>query len=115
MAERLIDAGNRCAFTTSIVKRPAARGERRDRATPSGNRRNLRGRVPFVAGPQQIREVILGDAGLLAQIPATTIIDLSTIHRAQSADREAALAKGVHYLDAPVSGGRVGARAGNSR
>ncbi|MSQ67714.1 MAG: NAD(P)-dependent oxidoreductase [Gammaproteobacteria bacterium] len=65
-------------------------------------------------GPKQIEEVMLGAEGLLAHaLPATTIVDLST--NALALNRQlaaAAQARGLHYLDAPVSGGKVGAVAG---
>ncbi|MGD9600381.1 MAG: NAD(P)-dependent oxidoreductase [Gammaproteobacteria bacterium] len=65
-------------------------------------------------GPPQIEEVLLGAGGLLAYArPAAVIVDLSTnslaLNRRIAA---AAAARGVHYLDAPVSGGRAGAAAG---
>ena len=62
-------------------------------------------------GPPQIREVVAGDNGLLThrgRIEA--IVDLST--NAIALNRElaaAAEAIGIHYLDAPVSGGKVAA------
>ncbi|MSR14063.1 MAG: NAD(P)-dependent oxidoreductase [Gammaproteobacteria bacterium] len=65
-------------------------------------------------GPPQISEVVLGAEGLLAHAGAlSTIIDLST--NSIALNREIAgiaHAKGIQYLDAPVSGGKVAAREG---
>jgi 3-hydroxyisobutyrate dehydrogenase len=68
--------------------------------------------VTMVGFPSEVRQVILGDDGVLAGARAGAIvIDMST--SAPDLAREihlAALAKGVHAIDAPVSGGDVGAR-----
>ena len=58
--------------------------------------------------------VLLGQGQLLAQLPAgTLVIDCSTIAAATSRKvAEAAQAKGVQFIDAPVSGGTGGAIAG---
>lgn len=64
--------------------------------------------------PQDVEEVALGEGGVLSGARAgTALFDLSTtdpdtIHRIS----EAARAKGVAVLDAPVSGGVAGAEAG---
>jgi 3-hydroxyisobutyrate dehydrogenase len=68
--------------------------------------------VTMVGFPSEVRQVILGDDGVLAGARAGAIvIDMST--SAPDLAREihlAALAKNVHAVDAPVSGGDVGAR-----
>jgi len=66
-------------------------------------------------GPQQIEEVALGDAGLIARMqPGAAWIDLSTNNLAVAEKiRTAAEARTIDILDAPVSGGDEGARAGN--
>lgn len=65
-------------------------------------------------GPAQIREVMLGEDGLLAHArDGAIVVDLSTNALALNREiAEAAAARGVSYLDAPVSGGRAGAEAG---
>jgi 3-hydroxyisobutyrate dehydrogenase-like beta-hydroxyacid dehydrogenase len=71
-------------------------------------------------GPKQIEAVALGDDGLgddgmIAQMqPGTVWIDLST-NNLEVAEkiRTAARARTIDLLDAPVSGGDEGARAGN--
>ncbi len=62
----------------------------------------------------EVREVLLGPQGALATLrPGSVVIDMSTI--APQAAQELAAAcreRGVDYLDAPVSGGTVGAERG---
>jgi 3-hydroxyisobutyrate dehydrogenase len=65
------------------------------------------------AGPQ-VREVYFGADGVLAHVrPGALLIDCSTIEveTARAVAAEAA-AKGFQMLDAPVSGGVIGAEAG---
>jgi 3-hydroxyisobutyrate dehydrogenase len=64
--------------------------------------------------PDDVRAVHLGDAGLLAAAaPGTVLVDMSTSDPALAASLAAsAAARDVHVLDAPVSGGDVGARDG---
>ena len=65
------------------------------------------------AGPQ-VREVYLGPDGVLAHArPGALLIDCSTIdvETARAVAAEAA-ARGLQMVDAPVSGGTVGAEAG---
>ena len=64
--------------------------------------------------PENVEEVSLGEGGILSGAsPGTTIFDVSTtdpdtIYRISERCKE----KGVQILDAPVSGGTVGAEAG---
>lgn len=64
--------------------------------------------------PDTVEEVYLGENGLLTGArPGTILADHGTV--SPSLNRkiyEAARAKGVHFLDAPVSGGPMGAEAG---
>jgi len=67
----------------------------------------------MVGFPEDVREVVLGDAGVVAgSRPGTTVVDMTTSSPdlAQIIYRDCA-AKGIKALDAPVSGGDVGARA----
>ena len=66
-------------------------------------------------GPKQIEEVALGDNGFVAQMKsAAAWIDLSTNNLALAEKiRVAAQTFAIDILDAPVSGGDEGARAGN--
>jgi 3-hydroxyisobutyrate dehydrogenase-like beta-hydroxyacid dehydrogenase len=62
--------------------------------------------------PEVVREVVGGDGGVLAGSRVRTFVDLSTTGAAVTEDlAHAAEAKGIDYLDAPVSGGVAGAEA----
>lgn len=66
----------------------------------------------IVGYPRDVREVYLGDQGILAGTkPGTVVVDMTTSEPALAAEIfEAARTKGVHAIDAPVSGGDIGAR-----
>ena len=66
----------------------------------------------MVGFPADVREVILGDEGVLAGArPGTIVVDMTTSEPSLAVDiAEAARARGVSSVDAPVSGGDVGAR-----
>ena len=66
----------------------------------------------IVGFPADVQQVILGSDGALAGCTAGNILVDMTTSRPSLAQQiaEAAAAKGVHSVDAPVSGGDVGAR-----
>jgi 3-hydroxyisobutyrate dehydrogenase len=66
----------------------------------------------IVGFPSDVREVFLGKDGALAGAkPGTILVDMTTSEPALAVEiYETAKAKGVHSLDAPVSGGDVGAK-----
>lgn len=66
----------------------------------------------IVGFPKDVREVFLGPQGALAGIKAGGIlVDMTTSEPSLAREiYEAAKAKGVHAIDAPVSGGDVGAK-----
>jgi 3-hydroxyisobutyrate dehydrogenase len=66
----------------------------------------------IVGYPQDVREVVLGADGALAGAAAgTVLIDMTTSEPSLAREIDAAArARGVASLDAPVSGGDVGAR-----
>ncbi len=66
----------------------------------------------IVGYPQDVREVTLGDQGSLKGANAGAIlVDMTTSQPSLAKEiYEAAKAKGVHAIDAPVSGGDIGAR-----
>jgi len=70
--------------------------------------------ITMVTDTPDVQQVVLGSDGILSGLPSGgTIIDMSTI--SPTATREIAVAtqtKGLHFLDAPVSGGEGGAIAG---
>lgn len=70
--------------------------------------------VTIVTADAEVMEVILGDDGVLdGASPGDLIVDMSTISPLTIRDiADAASQKGVHVMDAPVSGGDTGAIAG---
>jgi len=66
----------------------------------------------IVGFPKDVREVFLGPDGLLAGSRAgTVLVDMTTSEPSLAVEiYEAAKAKGVYAVDAPVSGGDVGAK-----
>jgi 3-hydroxyisobutyrate dehydrogenase len=66
----------------------------------------------IVGFPPDVEEVYLGEQGILANIKAGSYVVDMTTSRPDLAARiaEQAAKKGVHSLDAPVSGGDIGAR-----
>jgi 3-hydroxyisobutyrate dehydrogenase-like beta-hydroxyacid dehydrogenase len=78
----------------------------------------LAGETRFVLtslpGPAEVEAVVLGADGLVQGVrPGTTVVDLSTNSPELLQRLERLLAeRGAHLLDAPVSGGPHGARAG---
>lgn len=65
----------------------------------------------MVADAPDVREVCLGEGGLAAGArPGLVVVDMSTINPNAAREIGAALAeKGIDFLDAPVSGGEIGA------
>jgi 3-hydroxyisobutyrate dehydrogenase len=66
----------------------------------------------IVGFPRDVREVMLGTQGALAgAAPGSVLVDMTTSEPSLAVEiYEAAQAKGVHSVDAPVSGGDIGAR-----
>lgn len=93
-AQKLIDSGAAWADT------PQAVAERSDIV------------FSIVGYPSDVRDVLLGPNGALAGAkPGSVLVDMTTSEPALAVEiAEAAKKKGVHSIDAPVSGGDVGAR-----
>ncbi len=70
--------------------------------------------ISMLPASRHVEALYLGDEGLLAKIPADAlVVDCSTIAPASARKvAEAAAARGLQMLDAPVSGGVAGAAAG---
>lgn len=70
--------------------------------------------ISMVADAPDVREVMLGAQGVVqAAAPGMVAVDMSTIAPAAARSIGADLAKaGIDFIDAPVSGGEVGAIAG---
>lgn len=66
----------------------------------------------IVGFPKDVRQVFLGENGLLAgSRPGSVLVDMTTSEPSLAIEiYEAGKARGVHVVDAPVSGGDVGAR-----
>ena len=66
----------------------------------------------IVGFPKDVREVFLGEQGALAgSKPGTLLVDMTTSEPSLAQEIfHAAKAKGAHSVDAPVSGGDIGAR-----
>jgi 3-hydroxyisobutyrate dehydrogenase len=66
----------------------------------------------IVGFPADVREVMLGPQGALAgSKPGTVFVDMTTSEPSLAIEiAKAAKAKGAHAVDAPVSGGDIGAR-----
>ena len=70
--------------------------------------------ITMLPDSPQVQEVMTGENGVLAGAKANAlVIDMSTISPVVTQQlAQAAQARGVHMLDAPVSGGDVGAQQG---
>jgi 3-hydroxyisobutyrate dehydrogenase len=68
----------------------------------------------IVGFPHDVRDVLLGEDGALAGAAAgSVLVDMTTSQPSLAVEiHEAAKAKGVSSVDAPVSGGDIGAKAG---
>ena len=66
----------------------------------------------IVGYPADVRAVYLGDGGLVDQAaPGTVLVDMTTSEPVLAGEiYHAAQGRGIHALDAPVSGGDLGAR-----
>jgi len=81
-------------------------------ATPADVARGSDIVFAIVGFPKDVREVFLGPEGALAgSRPGMVLVDMTTSEPSLAREIEAAAkAKGVYSLDAPVSGGDVGAK-----
>ena len=116
MAGNLLEAGHELVVhnrTRTKAERLAQRGAR-VAASPREVAEGSDVIITMLPGPPQVEEVVAGDGGLLEGArEGSLIIDMSTSSPilAQELAR-AARNKAVGMLDAPVSGGDVGARDG---
>jgi 3-hydroxyisobutyrate dehydrogenase len=114
MAGHLVDAGYSVTLTTRTRER-ATDLERRGASwadTPEEVAAASDMTVAIVGYPADVREVFLGDRGALAgAAPGSTLVDMTTSDPSLAVEiAAAAAARGVGAVDAPVSGGDVGAR-----
>ena len=117
MAGHLALAGHQVtAYNRSTAKSSAWATEFKGKSAPTPREAAAGADIVFccVGNDDDLRSVVLGDAGALAGMkPGAIIVD----HTTASADvaRElsgAATAKGLQFIDAPVSGGQAGAQNG---
>ena len=116
MARNLLKAG----FSVEVWNRTASRMEElaADGAKPASSPAEVAANcdiiITCVSDTPDVEAVILGENGVLQGARAgSLVIDCSTISPQSTRDIAAKLAeKGVHFLDAPVSGGSEGAAKG---
>lgn len=116
MASNLIEAG----FDVSVWNRSDGPGGELEKqgaevaADPASLARASDLIVTMLSDDDAVREVYLGPEGLIAQASSgSLLIDMSTISPGLSRELAAAGAeRGIGVIDAPVSGGDVGAAAG---
>jgi 3-hydroxyisobutyrate dehydrogenase len=116
MAANLVKAGHTLSvFDLVPAALEAAKAAGASAATSA--RETLEGAevvISMLPASQHVEGLYLGDDGILAHIPTgALVIDCSTIAPATARKvAEAASARGLAMLDAPVSGGTAGAQAG---
>ena len=116
MCGRLIDAG----FSLTVFNRTKSKAETllgrgaRWADDPRGVAEAADVVFTMVGHPADVREVVLGDAGVLAGCPrGAVVVDMTTSEPSLAIEIQRQAAQcGVTSLDAPVSGGDVGARDG---
>jgi len=114
MCGHLLAAG----FAVSVNTRTASRAEAllargaRWAETPREVAQSSDVVFTLVGFPADVREVVLGPDGVLAgSSPGSFLVDMTTSEPALALEiEESARARGVQSLDAPVSGGDIGAR-----
>jgi 3-hydroxyisobutyrate dehydrogenase-like beta-hydroxyacid dehydrogenase len=116
MARRLVQAGHRVTVYNRTAARcaPLVAAGARAAATPRQAAEGNAVVISVVTDSPDVEEVLLGPAGaVLGAAPGTLFIDMSTIAPDAARRIGATLAERGHlFLDAPVTGGDVGAREG---
>ena len=114
MCGHLLDAGYPITLFSRTRARAEALLERGAEWADTPAEAATRSEVVFtmVGFPADVREVVLGDHGTLAGArEGSVLVDMTTSEPTLAREvRAAALARGVESIDAPVSGGDVGAR-----
>jgi 3-hydroxyisobutyrate dehydrogenase len=114
MAQRLLAAGHELVVASRspgpVEELVEAGAESAD--SPAEAARDVDAVITMLPDSPQVREVLSGADGVFATAaPETLVIEMSTISPAVARDLAAAgHARGLRVLDAPVSGGDVGAR-----
>src|SRR5260221_2911778 len=116
MAKRLLEAGHQVAVynRTASKAAPLVALGARQATTPRDAARGAEVVISIVTDSPDVEAVLLGpDGAVHAAAPGALFIDMSPI--APETSRKVGLAlkaKGVAFLDAPVTGGDIGARDG---
>lgn len=115
MARRLCEAG----FTVHAWNRSRAKAERLQPAgaqvhdTPAQAVAAVDLVITLLEDGRAVESVLFEQGAASGMRPGTLVVDMSSIQPRQARDHAARLAAiGVQHLDAPVSGGTVGAEAG---
>ena len=114
MAENLIEAG----YDLVVYNRTRAKAEDLDGATVAESPKEVAENsdiiITMLPDSPQVEEMLLGEAGVLEGVgEGAVIVDMSTISPVITEElSEKAAEKGASMLDAPVSGGDVGAVEG---
>jgi 2-hydroxy-3-oxopropionate reductase len=113
MALNMMRAGNKL-FTHTRGKTPEILAEGGATLCTSNKGVAERADIIFIMVPDtpQVHEVLLGDNGVVQGLtPGKIVVDMSSISPIATKEFAAKVrAKGCEYLDAPVSGGEVGAK-----
>jgi len=117
MARNLLKAG----FPLVVWNRTRSKGDElvaegaRWADTPASMSREVSVVIIMVTDSPDVEEVVLGPEGVFEGIrPGSVVIDMSTVSpKVERAVGQRLAAKGVAYLDAPVSGGSWGAIEGS--
>ena len=114
MLGHLHDAGYECATynrTKSKAEVLLAKGVKWEES-PGEAAKNADVIFTIVGFPKDVREVYFGEKGILANAKSGAIVvDMTTTEPSLAIEiYEAALNKGIQSIDAPVSGGDVGAK-----
>ena len=114
MCQHLIQHGHRLTVYNRSPEKAApliAAGARRAE-TPAAAAEDAQVVFTMVGTPADVREIYLGDRGLLmAADPGIVLVDMTTSDPTLAAEiARRAEARGLYAIDAPVSGGDVGAR-----
>jgi 3-hydroxyisobutyrate dehydrogenase-like beta-hydroxyacid dehydrogenase len=117
MAAHVADAGHEVMVfnrTRSIAERWVSehRGERAE--TPGGAAQGADVVCTCVGADSDVRDVVYGDSGALAALaPGAVLIDHTTASAGLARELgQATAARGIGFIDAPVSGGQAGAQSG---
>jgi len=114
MCGHLINAGYKATVYNRTASKCDALVEKGARLASSPREVAAAADIVFtiVGYPSDVREVIMGEQGVLNGLrPGGVVVDMTTSEPSLAVEiAKAAEAKGAHALDAPVSGGDVGAR-----